>query len=183
MGQPLISPISTPPPPPPQKTTRPCPQVPTSMDCAGSHVILAFEPLRLQLLRFDAARGRLSPLREVAVPGPGRPLLSLALVPPQEPGLSDASGAAAAAAPGPTQRTSVAGEGGGSAAVPRQAVLLRWGGALSVLELEGGSELLLSNEVRGVPSPAGVSAEQGPGAREQEQRLKHAPSPGEGSQR
>jgi hypothetical protein len=130
------------------------------MDCAGSHVLLAFSPAELQLLHFDAAHGRLSPLRDVALPGlgPGRPLQSLALAPPQGPAPGEAgSGGSGAQEPAAQQQRPSTGGGAAAAArgagagadAPRQALLLRWGGALSVLELDTGSELLLSEEVRG----------------------------------
>jgi len=46
---------------------------------------------------------------------------------------------------------------GGGKSVPRHAVLLRWGGMLSVLDLSRGAELMLADEVRvqqTSPSPA-----------------------------
>lgn len=123
------------------------------MDCVGNHVLVASHPLDLQLLQLDAAHGRLVPVRELSMFSVGRPLLGLAVVPPHAP----LSAAAAPSAP-------TGGGGGGGAdaeaaalaralargaAGPQHAVLLRWGGALSVLDLDRGSELLLSNEVGG----------------------------------
>ncbi len=132
-------------------------QVPSCMDCVGNHIIIASLPLELTLLQFDAAHGRLVAVRELSIFNVGRPLQGLAIVPPQALDSSELVGGAAA---GATAGKRASGASGGDAATvalakaaargaagPRQAVLLRWGGALSVLDLDSGSELQLANEV------------------------------------
>jgi hypothetical protein len=79
----------------------------------------------------------------------GRPLADVALVPLLPVSAAGAPGAALggdARGPGPGSGDlrALGGWAGGS---PRQAVLLRWGGLLSVLDLEQGSEVALAAEV------------------------------------
>ncbi|KAI8463229.1 MAG: hypothetical protein J3K34DRAFT_462531 [Monoraphidium minutum] len=147
---------------------------PIAMDCAGHHVLVACGPLDLLLLQLDAPHAALVPVRELSIFNPGRPLLGLAVVPPQA-GLGPGgggggplgarpSGTLASLGSGGLDLGGGGGGGGGAseedaeaaalskalargAAAPQHAVLLRWGGALSVLDLDRGSELLLSNEI------------------------------------
>ncbi|KAI8472364.1 MAG: RIC1-domain-containing protein [Monoraphidium minutum] len=138
-------------------------RVPMGMDCAGQHVIVASPPLDILLLRLDAPAGRLEPVRTLSIYNTGRPLQSLALVLPPP-----------AAAPLRRRRSSAAGDAdleraaahgaAAAAAAPRQAVLLRRGGALSVLDLDLGTELLLSEEIECFWLSSRLPVGGGPGA-------------------
>ncbi len=108
-------------------------QPPIAMDCLGSHILLASEPLEITLLEV-AVFGELSPtasphatvsaVRKISMYDVGRQLSDVALVPLL-----------------PTEAA------GRASASPRQCVLLRWGGLLSVLDLEQGCEVPLAQEV------------------------------------
>jgi hypothetical protein len=121
-------------------------QQPVAMDCAGSHILLASEPLELALLEvqvtgdvtpLDRPRARVSLARELSIASFGRPLRAIALVP----------GAAAAAGGGGASNGLSHSGAAGAGGRPRQCVLLRWGGLMSVLDMERGSELQLSRDV------------------------------------
>ncbi|KAG1677057.1 hypothetical protein FOA52_001227 [Chlamydomonas sp. UWO 241] len=156
----------------------PLPRAPVAMDCVGSHILLASDPLEIAMFEVTIT-GQLQPrgnpkatlqlVREISMLDVGKPLLNMALVVPTgrattgpwgsaggcgrgHGGAGDglgAGGRGGAGAGGP----SVDASGSSSAAlpvpppVPRQAVLLRCGGLLSVLDLERGSEMTLSSEV------------------------------------
>ncbi len=149
-------------------------QQPVAMDCAGSHVLLASEPLELAVLEVEVSGG-LSPLdqasvkmslvRELSIASFGRPLKAIALVPGASSSSSSSSSSSnGAGAPpgsvhssnngagGPMARSSSFGSGLNDPLMarssrPRQCVLLRWGGVMSVLDMERGSELQLSRDV------------------------------------
>lgn len=96
-------------------------------------------------------QGQLSPMgkpsaslqlvREISMLDVGRPLLDVALVPP--PPAAQLSAMAAAQAAAEAMASANGGKGGSSskavvqaAVLPRQCVLLRWGGLMSALDLE-----------------------------------------------
>ncbi|GFR46890.1 hypothetical protein Agub_g8533, partial [Astrephomene gubernaculifera] len=129
----------------------PLEQPPLAMDCLGSHILLASEPLEISLLEVTLL-GELAPtgnprasiqtLRQISMFDVGRHLSDVALVP-----VMPVAAAAAAANGGMGGGGGGGGGGAGSGASPRQCVLLRWGGLLSVLDLEKGSEQALAQEV------------------------------------
>lgn len=131
------------------------PQPLVAMDCVGNFVLIASEPLEIALLEVNL-KGPLVPsanpkaelvlVREISMLNVGRPLLDMALVPVSSPGSHPsqsvansvpASPKAALLPPGPVPRGQM----------PRECVLLRWGGLMSVLDMEKGSEIALSTEI------------------------------------
>ncbi|GLC73770.1 hypothetical protein PLESTF_001417100 [Pleodorina starrii] len=142
----------------------PLQQPPIAMDCLGSHILLASEPLEITLLEVSL-HGDLSPtgnpratitsLREISMFDVGRHLSDVALVPLSPGAVGAAAAAAAAAAAG-------GGAVAASVAAPRQCVLLRWGGMLSVLDLEKGSELSLATEIEAFWLSDAITCQKGP---------------------
>ncbi|GBF93019.1 hypothetical protein Rsub_05630 [Raphidocelis subcapitata] len=122
-------------------------RVPSCMDCVGNYIITASPPLELLLLHFDARHERLVPVRELSIYNVGPPLRALAIVPPQAPLASSQASDDGGGGGGFEAATALARAAARGAAGPRQALLHRWGGALSVLDLDTGSELPLSTEV------------------------------------
>lgn len=187
-------------------------QAPLAMDCSGSHIVIASEPLELLVLELQlprsatapagsgtakpasAAAARLVPVRELSMFNVGRPLLDIALVPELVVTGSRAIGPGAAGQNGSTTQGSstsslnptslskaashsrhpsaggpspkvgssshhgpasvssessvdVDGSSSSTRAVPTQCVLLRWGGLMSLLNMQHGAELALSGEV------------------------------------
>ncbi|KAL6757945.1 hypothetical protein V8C86DRAFT_1595659 [Haematococcus lacustris] len=150
----------------------PLSQPPCALDCACGHVLIASRPLDIAVYAVTL-KGHMSPsgkptaslqlVREVSMLDVGKPLLQVALVPSL---LTRSSPAAPepGAASRPGQATSTAQEGGAPAAgpgvsgagaggdgpggpAPHQCVLLRWGGLLSVLDLERGAEVPLAADM------------------------------------
>ncbi|KXZ55895.1 hypothetical protein GPECTOR_2g1446 [Gonium pectorale] len=144
----------------------PLSQPPMAMDCLGSHILLASEPLEITLLEVTV-HGELSPtgdpratistLRQISMVDVGRYLSDVALVPLMPIAASAVGGGgptATASAPSSVSSSSAAAAAASSSsgagamvAAPKQCVLLRWGGLLSVLDLEKGSEVALATEV------------------------------------
>ncbi|GIL70747.1 hypothetical protein Vretifemale_1461 [Volvox reticuliferus] len=143
----------------------PLQQPPIAMDCLGSHILLASEPLEITLLEVSL-HGELSPtgnpratitmLREISMFDVGRYLSDVALVPLSPGAVGAAAAAAAAAAASGSTVTALA------AAAPRQCVLLRWGGMISVLDLEKGSELALATEIEAFWLSDAITCQTGP---------------------
>lgn len=136
-------------------------RVPLAMDCTEQHVLVASAPLQLLLLQLEGGSSssparpagssaaansnsrRLVAVRELSMFNVGRPVCDVALVSPamtaeqlhRRPGTSGSSSGRALAAAGSSNSNSC------------QAVLLRWGGLMSVLDLSRGTELMLSDEI------------------------------------
>jgi hypothetical protein len=115
-------------------------------------VLIASEPLEIALYEVTV-RGQLTPLgkptaslqlvREVSMLDVGRPLLDLALV-PISPSVHMEAGEEAGGSQG---QVGANGAKPPAQLLPRQCVLLRWGGLMGALDLEVGSEVTLSTEV------------------------------------
>ncbi|KAF8071370.1 R06F6.8 [Scenedesmus sp. PABB004] len=132
-------------------------KVPLAMDCTEQHILLASAPLQLLLLQLQGGgaggggrppasggAARLVAVRELSLFNVGRPVAGVALVP------AAAAEMAKRVLPDGTLRPpSACGlpAPGRHAPSPCHAVLLRWGGLMSVLDLTRGRELVLADEV------------------------------------
>ncbi|GAX78137.1 hypothetical protein CEUSTIGMA_g5579.t1 [Chlamydomonas eustigma] len=135
----------------------PVPQVPLAMDCVGSHILLASQPLEIALFEVSIT-GKLSPssspkaslqlVREISMMHVGNPLMDMALVASQYAEDSLHLGNAMRAAADHVANNGSADQSVSEvSAAPRQCLLLRSGGIISVLDLEKGSEVVLSTDV------------------------------------
>uniref|UniRef100_A0A383V6J0 RIC1 C-terminal alpha solenoid region domain-containing protein n=1 Tax=Tetradesmus obliquus TaxID=3088 RepID=A0A383V6J0_TETOB len=146
-------------------------KVPLAMDCTEQHILIASAPLQLLVLQLEgppaaaaaagsaallpAGRGlaggslgqrRLVAVRELCMFNVGRPVAEVALVSPA------AADMAKRVLRGydnmrPSSASARASSSSSASASPCHAVLLRWGGLMSVLDLARGAELVLADEV------------------------------------
>lgn len=141
-------------------------RLPVALDAAGGHVLAAFAPMDLLLLRYEAcgaagaapgdassAPGRLVAVRELSILASGPPVRAVALasLPDTRRG-ADGGLATVAAGTGSTHLP------------PAHAAVLRYGGGLGVLDLDTGAEAPVASGVESVWLPPWEeAAEEGEG--------------------
>lgn len=129
---------------------RSLPQIPLVVTSINDFILLAFDPLDLVLMRAQIKPAGqtgstsvvLSTVRQLSIFNVERSLLDVALV-PMTPSLKVAASEATVQGQANGKDATAASDG----PTPRQCVLLRQGGHMSVLDMEKGSEVVLSTDV------------------------------------
>lgn len=127
-------------------------QLPAAMDAIGPYLALAYEPLRVHVVKADpeGPRIRLTSVRELSILGLGGPLLDMTLLAPSAPETPESTKTSA----GKGSKGNLGDQEG-----PSHCVLLRGGGMLSVLDMQQGSEVVLSDKIEAywLPSSPGAT--------------------------